>query len=136
MGTNIEQIRRVDQTLYWMVVNDADQADYVVGLINSARLGDTIRPFQPVGMNGPRHVHELPLAVIPRWDPAEPRHVNVVAATRQLTAELAAAVASAALQAVVATPSNVARRGILRSRAHSMRPDCARVGLVQTFPNF
>jgi len=101
----------IDQTLYWMVVNDADQADYLVGLINSARLGDTIRPFQPVGMNGPRHVHELPLAVIPQWDAAEPRHLNVVTATRQLTAELAAAVAaSAALQALVATPSNVARR--------------------------
>lgn len=101
----------VDQTLYWMVVNDPDEADYLVGLINSARLARTIRPFQPVGMNGPRHVHELPLAVIPTWDPNEARHVGVVQATRALTADLTAAVATSAdLQRLVNTPSNVARR--------------------------
>lgn len=101
----------VDQTLYWMVVNDPDQADYLVGLINSARLAETIRPFQPVGMNGPRHVHELPLAVIPAWDPTDARHMSVVATVRALTADLAAAIAASwDLQHLVATPSNVARR--------------------------
>lgn len=92
-------------------VNDQDQADYLVGLINSARLAQTIRPFQPVGMNGPRHVHELPLAVIPTWDPTNVRHTNVVAMARALKAELDAAIASSpTLQHLVATPSNVARR--------------------------
>jgi hypothetical protein len=101
----------VDQTLYWMVVNNLDQADYLVGLINSARLAETIRPFQPVGMNGPRHVHELPLAVIPTWDPSDARHINVVSMTRALAAEMATAIAaSPALQRLVGTPSNVARR--------------------------
>lgn len=107
----------IDQTLYWMVVNDADKADYLMGLINSARLGETIRPFQPVGRNGPRHVHELPLAVIPPWNGADPLHVGVVTATRQLQTELMAAVAaSAPLQALVATPATVAtRRSALRT---------------------
>lgn len=107
----------IDQTLYWMVVNDPDKADYLIGLINSARLAETIRPFQPVGRNGPRHVHELPLAVIPPWNPADPLHAGVVAATRQLQTELTAAVAaSAPLQALVATPATVAtRRAALRA---------------------
>lgn len=106
----------IDQTLYWMIVNDADKADYLMGLINSACLGDTIRPFQPVGKNGPRHVHELPLAVIPPWNATDPHHVGVVAATRQLQAELMAAIAnSSALQVLVATPSTVStRRATLR----------------------
>lgn len=101
----------VDQTLYWMVENDADKADYLVGLINSASLANAIRPFQPVGRNGPRHIHELPLAVIPPWNAADPLHMNVVTTTRQLQTELATAIAnSASLRDTCSRPGSVARR--------------------------
>jgi hypothetical protein len=96
----------IDQTVYWSVESDADKADFLVGLINSPALAAAIRPFQPVGMNGPRHIHDLPPMVMPPWDPVNPLHQDVVRTTRDLTYDLAALIAvSPNLSAVVNTPT-------------------------------
>lgn len=58
-------------------------------MLNSEALSRAIRPFQPQGNNGPRHVHTLPLQVLPRWDAANTVHQAVLVATRQLMADLA-----------------------------------------------
>lgn len=39
----------IDQTLYWLVANDPDKADFLVGMLNSPALADAIQPFQPHG---------------------------------------------------------------------------------------
>ena len=84
----------VDQTLYWMVLNDQDEADYLVGLINSEAVANAIRPFQPKGQQGARHIHTLVLSVIPKWDSHNPLHMEVVTKTRDLMSALATAVAA------------------------------------------
>jgi methylase of polypeptide subunit release factors len=81
----------IDQTLYWSVVDDEDEAIYLVGLFNSDALNTLIAEFQPQGAFGRRHVHELPAKVTPGFDKTDPVHVAVVSATRKLVAEYAAA---------------------------------------------
>lgn len=102
----------LDQTLYWLIINDPDEADFVVGMLNSVAIANVIRPFQPVGINGPRHVHTLPLQVLPAWVAADSRHQAVVRTTRALVADFSALVASTPqLQNIVATPTaNIAHR--------------------------
>ncbi|GAB1088654.1 MAG: N-6 DNA methylase [Shewanella algae] len=101
----------IDQTLYWMVVNDNEQADYIVGLMNSSRLSEVIRPFQPAGLQGRRHLHLIPPSVIPEWDPSNQLHVDVIATTRALFSELELAIQNCPdIRHVVETPSVVSRR--------------------------
>lgn len=73
-----------DQTVYWAPVNTEDEALYLVGAINSPACGDLIRPFQPRGQQGPRHVHTLPFGVTPPFDAGDDAHMNLVEATRSL----------------------------------------------------
>ena len=67
----------IDQTLYWKVVNDEREAWYRVGVLNSASVTEAIRPFNPQGEFGARHLHTLPHRIIPRFDPANEDHVRV-----------------------------------------------------------
>lgn len=73
-----------DQTVYWTPVDTKDEALYLVGAINSPACGDLIRPFQPRGQQGPRHVHTLPFGVTPPFDADDDSHMALVEATRRL----------------------------------------------------
>ena len=73
-----------DQTVYWAPVDTKDEALYLVGAINSPACGDLIRPFQPRGQQGPRHVHTLPFGVTPPFDAGDDSHTALVEATRKL----------------------------------------------------
>lgn len=96
----------IDQELYWCVINDPDEADFIVGLINSSAMDEAIRPFQPQGINGRRHVHELPMQLLPAWNPANPKHLDVLSNSRALMRELAAlATTDPILRSTLATPS-------------------------------
>jgi len=77
----------IDQTLYWTEVATEDEAVYLSGLLNSTAINQVIREFQPVGQFGERHIHKLPLGVTPPFDPTDPVHMEVVAATKQLMAD-------------------------------------------------
>lgn len=106
-----------DQTVYWFEVADDDERDFVVGMLNSDALAAAIRPFQPHGNYGERHVHKLAVQVLPQWDPASSQHQLVVQCTRVLRGDLMAAVAAdARLGAVLSTPtaSVATRRTTLR----------------------
>jgi hypothetical protein len=81
----------IDQTLYWLRVAGEDEAVYLSGLFNSDALKELIGEFQPRGAFGERHVHTLPAAVTPRFDPDESAHVAVLEATRELVDEYRAA---------------------------------------------
>lgn len=74
----------IDQTLYWYIAKSEDEALYITGLLNSQALDAIIADFQPEGALGRRHVHKLPYAVTPPYDPNNPAHQLVVEKTRIL----------------------------------------------------
>lgn len=107
----------VDQTAYWLVTSDVDEADFIVGLVNSDALAAAIQPFQPQGMEGERHLHSLVAKVLPQWDPTNPLHLACLAATKALQANLIASAGStpALAQAIqIPTGSVSVRRKIVR----------------------
>lgn len=77
----------VDQTLYWLLAEDGDEAAYLCGLFNSDALQELIGAFQPRGAFGERHVHTLPARVTPSFDRDESAHLAVLETTRELTGE-------------------------------------------------
>jgi hypothetical protein len=81
----------IDQTLYFCVVEDEEQAIYLTGLFNSDALDRLLKPFQPKGAFTERHIHKLPTKVTPPYDPSLPLHREIVNATRDLIDEIAAA---------------------------------------------
>jgi hypothetical protein len=78
----------IDQTLYWYIAENEDEALYICGLLNSRALDEIIADFQPVGAMGRRHVHTLPYAVTPPFDAENPAHLAVVIKTQALVARI------------------------------------------------
>jgi hypothetical protein len=79
---------KLDQTLYWAVVESEDEALYLCGLINSNALLGLIQEFIPEGEFGDRHLHTLPTTAVPEYDATNVEHSCVVSATRALVREL------------------------------------------------
>ncbi len=50
----------VDQTLYWQVIPDEDEAWYRVGMLGSQAMTEAITPFNPKGGFGERHIMRCP----------------------------------------------------------------------------
>ncbi len=84
----------IDQTLYYLVVDNESEAIYVTGLLNSDVLSEAITTYQPSGRFGERHIHTLPKYFIPQFDSSNANHTSFVEATRALISELAALVAT------------------------------------------
>lgn len=82
----------IDQTLYWQVVPDEDEAWFRTGVLNSSALTEAILPFNPEGDFGPRHIHTLPYRLMPAFDSANEDHQRIAELARQLAAIAAAAV--------------------------------------------
>lgn len=80
----------VDQTAYWLATTDKDEADFIVGLVNSEALAKSIQPFQPQGKEGERHLHSLVAKVLPQWDSTNSLHSACLVATKDLQSDLAA----------------------------------------------
>lgn len=78
----------IDQTLYWTIVQTEDEAIYMCGLINNPFLAEYIRPFVPEGAFGERHLHTLPPKAMPKFDPADIDHAEIVKTTRNLIRQL------------------------------------------------
>ena len=97
----------IDQTLYWAMVNTKDEAIYLSAMLNCPTLNDTIAAFQPQGVFGERHVHTLPLEYIPKYNPENIRHIELVNMAQVLCNELLSA-----LSADLLNPNN----GTLSSR--------------------
>jgi len=74
----------IDQTLYWRLAPTATEAWYRVGLLNSDAITQAIRPFNPQGAFGARHLHTLPHRVIPIFDPANEDHQEIAAIAERL----------------------------------------------------
>jgi methylase of polypeptide subunit release factors len=78
----------IDQTLYWILTEDEDEAVFLTGLINSESLLERIADFIPEGDFGDRHLHTLPSKAVPQYDAADDTHARVVSAARPLIIEL------------------------------------------------
>lgn len=77
----------IDQTLYWYLVDSEEEAQYIVGILNSNSLAEAIIDFQPQGEFGQRHIHTLPYKIMPRYDSENPAHQDVISKTEVLIAE-------------------------------------------------
>ena len=80
----------IDQTLYWQVIADDDQAWFTAGVLNSTALTEAVLPFNPRGDFGPRHIHALPYRLIPSYDADDSNHTTIAARARELAAAAAA----------------------------------------------
>jgi hypothetical protein len=116
----------VDQTVYWLITSNIDEADFIVGLINSKALAAAIQPFQPKGKEGERHLHTLVAKALPQWDPNNQLHLDCLTATRNMQADLVtlAGVSLRLAQAIqVPTRSVRHRRAVVRLELDGL-PNC------------
>ena len=74
----------IDQTLYWQVVPDEEEAWFRTGMLNSGALTEAILPFNPEGDFGPRHIHTLPYRLMPPYTHGNEDHQMVAEAARAL----------------------------------------------------
>jgi hypothetical protein len=79
------QALAIDQTLYWQIIEDEDEAWYSVGMLNSHALTAAISPFNPKGDFGERHIHTLPYRLMPPYDPFNEDHRHISALAREVT---------------------------------------------------
>lgn len=80
----------VDHKLYWMALDDRDEADYVTAILNSDFVNDAIKPFQSVGLQGERDIHKKPLELpIPLFDAKRKEHREIAELGRDARASVA-----------------------------------------------
>lgn len=100
----------IDQTLYWHVTTDEDEAIYLTGMLNSEAIDMLITDFQPIGAFGERHVHTLAPSIIPPFDREHPDHIAVVGTTLDLICEWEEAKPEIDEQDIFHAGCNLARR--------------------------
>ena len=83
----------IDQTLYWQVVPDEEEARFRTGMLNSSALTEAVLPFNPEEDFGPRHIHTLPYQLMPPYTRGNEDHRMVAEAARAL-ADTAAGIAA------------------------------------------
>ena len=71
----------VDQTVYWLIVDDSQEANFYVAMLNSPAMTEAIAPFNPKGAFGERHVHALPYRVMPTFDASNDVHAKIAASS-------------------------------------------------------
>ena len=67
-----------------------EEAHYLVGVLNTPFLNDAIKPFQPQGLMGERHIHRRPFEAcnIPLFDPENELHCEIAKVSAAARAEL------------------------------------------------
>ena len=72
-----------DQTTYVCTVDNEDEAFFLIGVLNAPILAEIIKPFQATGDFGARHIHKLPLGIVPPFRPEDSSHKQIVALSRE-----------------------------------------------------
>ena len=69
----------VDSSCYHYVPNTIDEAHYLCALLNSNTVDKLIKPYQPEGAFGPRHVHRTPFEAcsIPEFFSDDQDHIDL-----------------------------------------------------------
>jgi hypothetical protein len=67
-----------------------EEAHYLVGVLNTPFLNEAIKPFQPQGLMGERHIHRRPFEAcnIPLFDPENALHREIAKVSAAARAEL------------------------------------------------
>jgi SAM-dependent methyltransferase len=77
----------VEHKLYWATAASANEADFLVAILNSNTLTELVAPLQARGEHNPRdfdkYIFQLP---IPLYDPSDERHVGLIGLGRQAEA--------------------------------------------------
>lgn len=80
----------IDHKLYWCATSNADEARYLVGILNSDTVLQRVRPLQALGLFGGRDIDKSVFSVpIPTYDSADQTHRDVVAVVRDAEQEAA-----------------------------------------------
>ena len=74
----------IDQTLNWYYTTNEDEAIYITGLMNCNTINEIIKAFQTSGLQGERHIHNLPYEVTPIYDSENRNHRDVVNKTKKI----------------------------------------------------
>jgi hypothetical protein len=74
----------VDQTLYWKIILNGDEAWFCVGTVNSHAMTEAITAFNPKGAFGERHIHALPYRFLPNFDLSNEDHLSIARLAREL----------------------------------------------------
>ena len=68
----------VDHVLYWISCRNVEEAHYLLGIINSVALYNSVSSMMPKGLFGARHLHKhLWKLPIPEFDPSEKLHTTI-----------------------------------------------------------
>ena len=71
----------IDYTLFWMSCRDMQEAQYLLAVVNSRTLYESVALLMPKGQFGARHLEKhLWKLPIPEFDPGDPLHAEVSAA--------------------------------------------------------
>ena len=107
----------IDQTLYWRVVPDEEQAMFMTGMLNSDAMTQAVLPFNPKGAFGERHIHALPYRLMPSFDAANEDHRCIAALAEEIASQARAVIAA---DAYLRDPNKAlhVRRRKLRDRLH------------------
>ena len=109
----------VDYTLFQVTCISLDEAYYLLSIINSKAMFQTLEPLMPRGQFGARHVQKhLWKLPIPEYDPNDTDHVNLSRLGRRAAVEAQAVIANLETP----TPSVTKARSVLR---HEWQPNSA-----------
>ena len=85
-----EDTAMVDDTLYWITCKDIAEAHYLLAIINSDALRESVSSFMPKGQFGARHLHKhLWKLPIPEYDGGNALHADISDAGKSAAEEAA-----------------------------------------------
>ena len=71
----------IDYTLFWVACKNKKEANYLLAIINSGALFESVKPLMPKGLFGPRHVQKhLWKLPIPEFDESKKLHSDITKA--------------------------------------------------------
>jgi SAM-dependent methyltransferase len=67
-----------ESTTYFYETDDEREAHYICAVLNAPAVNEAIKPLQPRGLWGERHIHRRPFMLpIPRFDGSNPKHIRL-----------------------------------------------------------
>ncbi|MEM1995116.1 MAG: hypothetical protein QXW32_06600 [Nitrososphaerales archaeon] len=76
-GAKIKPKNFVESTAYFYETEDETEAHCICAILNSPMINNTIKPLQPRGLWGERHIHRRPFMLpVPRFDKSSSHHIR------------------------------------------------------------
>jgi methylase of polypeptide subunit release factors len=80
-----------EHTVYWISTQTAEEGYYLCSVLNSKIVNDIVKPFQPKGLLGERHIEKKVLDIpFPQFDRGDPTHSRLAALGGECTARVRA----------------------------------------------